>query len=99
MYKVLIHRLRGFDKRPEHSCPLSLCERVFEISLPAAFTAALLNNQAIPWLVKLRLAANLWRVCINQLQKGAKDDGRVRFFPCSDKLDPDIIWLQTVEPD
>src|SRR5467141_727002 len=42
---VLIHRLRGFDNRPEHPCPLSLCERVFEISLPAAFTAALLNNQ------------------------------------------------------
>lgn len=48
--------------------------------------------------MKLRLAANLCRVCINQLQKGAKDNGRVRFFPCGDKLDPDIIWLQTVEP-
>ena len=52
-----------------------------------------------PWLVKLRLAANLCRVCINQLQKGAKDNGQVRFFPCGDKFDPDIIWLQTVEPD
>jgi hypothetical protein len=50
-------------------------------------------------LVKLRLAANLCRVCINQFQKGAKDNGRVRFFPCGDKLEPDIIWLQTVEPD
>src|SRR6267154_4785959 len=40
-----IHRLQGFDNRPEHPCPLSLCERGFEISLPAAFTAALLNNQ------------------------------------------------------
>jgi len=52
-----------------------------------------------PWLVKLRLAANLCRVCIDQLQKGAKDHGRVSVFPCGDKLDPDIIWLQTVEPD
>jgi hypothetical protein len=50
-------------------------------------------------LVELRLAANLRRVSINQLQKGAKDNGRVLFSPCGDKLDPDIVWLQTVEPD
>ena len=49
-------------------------------------------------LVTLRFTANLCRVCINQLQKDAKDNEQVRFFPCGDKLDPDIICLYTVEP-
>jgi len=41
--------------------------------------------------VKLRLAANLCRVYINQLQEGAKNNGRIRSFPGSYQLDPDII--------
>src|SRR5260370_31413170 len=40
------------DNRPEHPCPLSLCERVFEISLPAALTAALLNNQPMGFIAR-----------------------------------------------
>ncbi len=43
---------RGFGNRPKHPCPLSLCERVFEISLPAAFTAALLNNQPMGFIAR-----------------------------------------------
>jgi hypothetical protein len=73
-----------------------------EFPEPTTLAHALIRSKCrcrISRLMKLRLAANLCRVCINQLQKGAKDNGRVRFFPCGDKLDPDIIWLQTVEPD
>jgi hypothetical protein len=32
------------------------------------------------------------RLC-QSIQKGAKDNGQVRFFPCGYKLDPDIIGL------
>ena len=48
-------------------------------------------------LVKMRLGANLCFVCIDQIQKTAEHNGPVRFFPCGNKLDSDIIRLQIVK--
>jgi hypothetical protein len=95
-----------------HGCPLEKkpadCpQRAFLMILRSAFLPQRprtrancgLFDRVSPRALNLRLGANLCRVCGNQFQKRAKDNRRVRFLPCGNKVDPDIIWLQTIEAD